>query len=189
MPSTRATILSLQKDHKDHKKMRQTTEGCRDLLKRLRRGELSSRETVHALNVFGEEGFTEALEDVAPLLDSEDSEIRRFALSTLVRDWRLPRFQKAAEQLLLDDPDDLVRIDAAAALGAMGRSKRDRSILGLLYKVLMNGREDEFVRLMAYEAILDALGRGRGRSRPTRLSEIRDWALIDELRRELGTTD
>lgn len=161
----------------------------RTLLQRLRCGVLSAREVVNALDAFGERGFTEAEADVSPFLASLDGELRRYALATLVRDWKLPKYQSAAEQMLLNDPDEYVRMAAATALGSFGRYRADRSVLRALYHALTDHDENPSVRLLAYEAILDVLGRPMTRPRPRKFSEIRDWEPIENLRSELDSAD
>ena len=155
---------------------------CGELLEKMRRGQLSVTETIAALDLFGERGFTEALPDVVPLLHSPESEVRRYALSTLVRDCKLSEYKDEAERMLRTDPDELVRLAAVFALAALGRSFRDHSILRALYQALVNEAEEETIRVEAYNEIRRLLGLPKADERLSRLSDIQEWGSIENLR-------
>ena len=162
---------------------------CQTLLGRLRRGDLSRKETIRALNVFGEQGFVEAEPDVGALLNSQDSQLRYYALSILLRDWKPSSYKGVAERVLQSDSSDDVRIAAVFGLGALGLAHGDRSVLRPLYQALMNKREKSAVRVEAYNFIRMIYGEPILQRRLSKFSDIRDWGTIEEVRNELESND
>ena len=162
------------------------------LLAKLRQRLLSDDEIVHAVvrfgKEFGVEDFLQAEPDIAPLLDSPDSEIRKAALFTLVSWWQVKAYLKKAIEMMRTDPSDDVRLAAVQSVGGMGITFGDRSVLRPLYQVLMKEDENSFVRASAYNSIR----RIHGEPKPTRtvsnFSEITEWGPIEAVRKELEAT-
>jgi hypothetical protein len=89
----------------------------------------------------------------------------------------------AAEELLLDDPDSFVRIDAAHALGALGRGSSDSALLAVLAGVAVEPDENPIVRRAAYEAARDVRGFDPRRRRVDGPEEF-DQDLLGELKQQ-----
>lgn len=132
---------------------KKSPEELNSLLKALRRGALSPRETYRAIQAFGEMNFLEARPEVEGFLKSEDPELRFVSLKVLTLYWHLAEHWETARRVLEDDPDEDCRFRAAGALADLKRNTRDRQTLQVLARVVRNEQEKRVVREEAYAAM------------------------------------
>lgn len=91
---------------------------------------------------------------IAGFLDHPDAWVRHEALFCLGLWWAFPEFEDKFKDMLLQDPDELVRSTAAHCLGVLKRGAKDVSILSFLARVVLRQDEDPSVRSVAYGAML-----------------------------------
>lgn len=107
---------------------------------------------------------TEFEPDVVRFLAHDHPILRADAIFALVGRWRMARYVSHADRLLVEDPDEVVRGNAAYALSMYAAradhiSKQERSrILRTLARVVQTG-EDPGVQQAAYEGVLRILDR------------------------------
>jgi len=154
------------------------------LLKALRHGALSPRETYRAIQAFGEMNFQEARPEVEGFLKSEDPELRFVSLKVLTRYWHLDEYWETAREILEHDPDGDCRFRAAHALADLKRNTQDRQTLQVLARVVRNKQEEPVVRESAYaamKAILHFDPREQFHTATLRfdLDKEADWEMVD----------
>lgn len=125
----------------------------RELLDHLRKGDLSSRKTYHAIQTLGRMNFREARPDIEKFLTNSEPELRMVALKVLTRYWHLPEHWSTALRFLESDPDVECRMRGATALGDLKVNTSDPETLKELAKFVKNEHEEELVRETAYAAI------------------------------------
>jgi hypothetical protein len=102
---------------------------------------------------WGKVGLLEARQDIEPFLYSPEADLRISALHTLVGNFHLHDYWQTAVQLLLYDPDILVRREAAFVLGWLKKTTGDQQTLGVLASVVCDPYDDETVRAYAYDSM------------------------------------
>jgi HEAT repeat protein len=154
------------------------------LLKALRRGALSPRETYRAIQAFGEMNFQEARPEVEGFLKSEDPELRFVSLKVLTLYWHLEEYWETAREILEHDPDEDCRFRAAAALADLKQDTQDRQTLQVLARVVRNEQEELVVREAAYAAMkavlhFDPHEQFHTATRSFDLDKEADWEMVD----------
>lgn len=122
----------------------------RQRLLALRRDMLTEIEVIVALHDFGESGYLEAQSEIERLLMSRSPELRSRALEVLVFCWRLPEHKETVWRFL-HDPSPELRWEAITYLAMFYEDTPDRRILATLAHVVMSPREQNHIRLYAYE--------------------------------------
>lgn len=113
--------------------------------------------------------------DIAKLLTHNEPILRAKAIGALAGRWHIEKYSKFAERLLSDDPDWVVRRNAAHALSMYAQQdqvseKVRKSILRLLARTVQS-ESDVGVQEAAYEAVLRILQR----SASEYFHEVRDF--------------
>jgi hypothetical protein len=115
-------------------------------------------ERAASLSRLASDGRLDLEAEVAVWIEDPDPHLRTAAMRALVGRWRLARHAPAAEALLVDDPDWVVRRNCAVALsmfaGGLDSTEEDRArIVALLFRRLDDER-DPAVQEAVYEALL-----------------------------------
>ena len=148
------------------------------VLNALREGRLTDDEIDVAIAKFGNNYFLKAREDVETYLKSPNPDFRESALITLIIDWQLYDYKDMAEEMLLHDPGEFVRMTAAYSLASLMRRSHDQKALKLFARVVANEQEEEFVRLAAYDGIKTVLGEKYDGHNKKTLQDV-DWQLVE----------
>lgn len=157
------------------------------LLGQLRSGKLSGDQIVHTTVALGRAHYLPAEAAIAPLLHSRDSEVRRYAMMVLARDWKLCKYRGAVERILRHDRDGLTRLYAVFSLAALSRCGDRRSILVPLLRTLSNENEADDIRGAAYGELCALAGPPMSSRVPSRFSEIIDWEPIERIKAEVSS--
>lgn len=127
---------------------------------------------------FGDCQYLLAKEAVVAGLSDKDPMVRDACIGALTNDWELEEVGPKLIEMMENDPQDFVRMDAAQGLGAI----RYTEALPALKRVILEG-DNEPLREMAYEAVLAIVGKDKydileeGVNKPT----IIDWELVRSL--------
>ena len=119
----------------------------------LRGGRLRPYSLSETIHEFGEERFEEALPEIVNFLISTDEVVRYMALHVLTFHFQLKEYKSAAIEMLLHDPDEDCRRQAAAGLGSLMKNTGDPESLHVLAQVIHNDEEAELIRATAYKAM------------------------------------
>jgi hypothetical protein len=119
----------------------------------LRAGRLRSNSLPDVIHEFGEERFEEALPEIVNFLTSTNEVVRYMALHVLTFHFQSKDYKPAAIEMLLHDPDEDCRRQAAAGLGSLMENTGDHESLHILVQVVHNEEETEAVRATAYKAM------------------------------------
>ncbi len=128
---------------------------------------------------FGEQHYLLAKEAVIAGLSDKDSMVRDACIGALANDWQLEEVGPKLIEIMENDPQDFVRMDAAQGLGSI----RYTEALPALKRVILESSDDEALRDLAYEAVLSILGKDNydileeGVDKPTLI----DWELVRSL--------
>lgn len=125
----------------------------RKLLDHIRKGDLSLRETYHAIQTLGRMNFREARPDIEKFLTNSEPELRMVTLKVLTRYWQLPEHWNTALRFLERDLDIECRMRGAVALGDLKVNTSDSETLNVLAKFVKNEDEEDLVRETAYAAM------------------------------------
>ena len=105
---------------------------------------------------FGESQYLLAKEAVLAGLSDKDPMVRDACIGALANDWELEEVGPKLIEIMENDPQDFVRMDAAQGLGAI----RYPEALAALKRVILED-DNESLREMAYEAVLAILGKDK----------------------------
>jgi HEAT repeat protein len=119
----------------------------------LRSGRLPLHDLPDVIHEFGEERFDEALPEIVASLTSPNERVRYMALHVLTFHFQLKDYKPAAIEMLLHDPDEDCRRQAAAGLGSLMKNTEDRESLHALAQVVHNEEETEAVCASAYKSM------------------------------------
>jgi hypothetical protein len=145
--------------------------------KRVTGGEATEDEVLKTIWLAGKVRHEASVDRLIELLGSKQSEVRYYALSTLVFDLcvRENRVEIAAWSLLADDESEHVRSMAATSLGVIHSGTRNRTAFVRMKKAIAKPQEVPLVRGSAYHALFSILG-----------VHPRDWPLVRSGERELS---
>jgi len=138
--------------------MSESREDVRLLLQRLRDGtlppaSLTEDATYHAIHALGRAEVAEAIPLSERYVTHADAQYRYVALEVLTNHFRLRRHWPTAVAALRQDPDDHVRLGAAAALGHLMADTNDPVTLREPAITLSHPHEDDHVRRAAWAAM------------------------------------
>lgn len=156
------------------------------LLGDLRSGNIEPDALYTAIHLFGEADYRKAQPEVEKFLKSEDSELRKIALSVLGMHWYSKEHRTVYESVFLDKNDDEDnRAMAAGCLGSAFWESKDKKILSIMLSVFNDEQEDWYIRDSAYRAILHLWGvppqKWPGAARKLDYGKDVDWELIKEI--------
>lgn len=137
-----------------------------------------------AIHNFGEEQFREALPEIINALTSSDERQRYMALHVLAFHFRLKEYKYAAMDMLLHDPDEDCRQQAAAGLGSLMKNTGDYEALHVLAQVIHNDHETDLIRSVAYRAMHTIVHYDRNQQKQFTVTLFTpdfqiDWAFVD----------
>lgn len=138
--------------------MSEKQEDLRTLLQRLRDGtlppaSLTQDATYHAIHELGRAQVEEAIPIIEQYLTHEDGEYRYVALEVLTIHFHLQRHWPSAVDALRHDPNERVRMGAAADLASLMADTQDPATLRELATTLSDPGEDYGVRSAAWAAM------------------------------------
>ena len=176
-----------------------------DLLEEAKWGQLTDEELTYVVNrikesrkkedpdlytllyTLGKSGAVEYKDLVEPFLHyPSHPSISAMALRTLVSYWDLMKDYLREIKLFVrgvDWDDDDVRIVAVSAAGRYLTGYQDKELLKLLIDIFVNTNEPDYIREMAYWALVDAVGRD-----PIEMRKAKemDLTVLDEAIQMLG---
>lgn len=138
--------MSVQRDDV-HALMRQLQDGT------LPPATLTGDATYHAIHELGRSQVVEAIPTIEGYITHPDAQYRYVAMEVLTNHFRLQRHWPTSVAALRHDPDDHVRMGAAAALGHLMADTHDLATLRELAITLSNPHEDDYVRRAAWAAM------------------------------------
>lgn len=160
-------------------------------------GRASAQEKIDLACQTAEAGATRFISQLRELLRDEDSEVRYYALQSLVLDLKQKGSDMASIcwELLEEDPDEDVRSMATACLGSIYFGSRDRRVFRKLTTIAKDSKQPEYVRWRAYGALFKIAGRPPSEWPGFRVSwreldQVQiDWAKVAELEDSLDAVN
>ena len=151
----------------------------------LRAGRLRPYSLSETIHEFGEEHFEEALPEIVSSLNSTNERVRYMALHVLTFHFQLKDYKPSAIEMLLHDPDEECREQAASGLGALMKNTGDLESLHVLAKVVHNEEEPKLTRAIAYASMYSIVHDDR--QQQDQLTETMfkpgftfDWKFVDK---------
>jgi len=154
------------------------------ILADLRAGRTPSKNLSEIIHEFGEERFEEALPEIVNYLTNSDEVIRYMAMHVLTFHFQLKKYKYAAIEMLLHDPNEQCREQAAAGLGSLMKNTQDTEALHVLAQVIHNEKEVEMIRAIAYKAMHSIIHYDRQEQRHLNETLFKpgfsmDWDFVD----------
>lgn len=115
--------------------------------------DLGNLEAYSLLHELGELGALQAEFSVVRFLRSEEPDLRKIALSTLLLHWGLKQYKEMALKIAKSDPDPGVRDMAISSLGSVFQTSDDKNLIDLMKQCLSNKNEHWMVREAAKSAL------------------------------------
>lgn len=151
----------------------------RELLQLFVRKEIPALIRSAIVREFGEGHYYPAREALFAGLADSEAVVREECIKALANDWTLQEVGPRLVEILENDDYGFVRMTAACGLGSI----RYREALPVLKRAILDDKEHESLREIAYEAVLSILGKEEddiletGVDQPT----VIDWDLVRSL--------
>ena len=150
-------MSEMEKQKTFYKRRKYNLKELRELTIKLKNKKISGIKLFSAIDDIGEEQYKEAKDAIALYLNDAEPDIRRISILVLGL-WGLKEYYPQAKDMFLYDPDDVVKMHAASAIGKMFESTQNKEVIRVLLPSLFEDKHDRGFKSIVYDAILHILG-------------------------------